>query len=179
MITLPMSDHPVTTSRKALIAFAFLASVGSVQAQAVAPAADASAIEAKNKAIVQKAFESWRGGGNVFAELLAPDVVWTIHGSSSVAGTYRGVDDLVKRGAGPLTSRLTGPVVPAAPRIFADGDTVIVRFDGSATTTSGGSYRNQFVWIFRMKDGSAVEAEAFLDLVEYQRVVDNNKPREQ
>jgi hypothetical protein len=30
------------------------------------------------------------------------------------------------------------------------GDTVIVRFDGRATTTSGAPYRNQFVWIVRL-----------------------------
>nr|WP_246763299.1 hypothetical protein [Rhizobium sp. 007] len=62
---------------------------------------------------------------------------------------------------------------------MADGDMVIIRFDGTATTTSGAPYRNQFVWIFRMKDGSVVEAEAFLDLVAYQQVVENNEPRAQ
>jgi hypothetical protein len=38
-----------------------------------------------------------------------------------------------------------------------------IRFDGTATTTSGAPYANQFVWIFRMEDGVVVEAEAFLD----------------
>nr|WP_245476814.1 hypothetical protein [Bradyrhizobium sp. Leo170] len=33
--------------------------------------------------------------------------------------------------------------------------------------------------LFKMKDGSVVEAEAFLDLVAYQQVVDNNEPRQQ
>lgn len=62
--------------------------------------------------------------------------------------------------------------------IWAVGDRVIIRFDASATTTSGAPYRNQFVWIFRMEGGSVVEAEAFLDLVAYQQVVDNNEPRQ-
>ena len=51
-----------------------------------------------------------------------------------------------------------------------------IRFDGAATTTSGAPYTNQFVWIFKMQDGRAVEAEAFLDLVAYQEVIDNNEP---
>jgi ketosteroid isomerase-like protein len=63
--------------------------------------------------------------------------------------------------------------------IWAVEDRVIIRFDASATTTSGAQYRNQFVWIFRMEDGSVVEAEAFLDLAAYQEVVDNNEPRQQ
>lgn len=136
-----------------------------------------AATETRNAAIVRAAFEAWRKGGNVFTELLAPDFVWIIHGSSSVAGSYRGMDDFVARASSPLTSRLTGPVVPEVRHIWASGDRVIVRFDGSATTTSGAPYRNQFVWIFRMKDGAAVEVEAFLDLVAYDRVVANNAPR--
>lgn len=69
--------------------------------------------------------------------------------------------------------------MPEVRHIFPDGDFVVVRFNGSATTTLGSPYRNQFVWIFRMKDGSVIEAEAFLDLVAYQQVVDNNEPRAQ
>lgn len=116
-------------------------------------------------------------GGNVFAELLAPNVAWTIHGSGAVAGTYTGMKDFVERAALPLVSRLTTPVLPKVHGIWAVGDTVIIRFDGSATTTSGARYANQFVWIFRMTDGVVTEAEAFLDLRAYQEVVDNNAPR--
>ncbi|WP_420142111.1 nuclear transport factor 2 family protein [Sphingomonas sp.] len=135
--------------------------------------------EKTNKAIVQAAFEKWRAGGDVFAELLAPDIVWTIHGSGPVAGTYRGLEDFTRRASAPLVSRLAGPIIPEVRSIWADGDVVIVRFDGSATTTSGAPYRNQFVWILRMKAGRAVEAEAFLDLAAYQRVIENNRPRAQ
>lgn len=54
-----------------------------------------------------------------------------------MAGTYRGVEDFVERASAPLISRLATPLVPRVHHIWADGDTVIVRFDGSATTTSG------------------------------------------
>ncbi|MCO6423171.1 nuclear transport factor 2 family protein [Sinorhizobium meliloti] len=102
-----------------------------------------------------------------------------MHGSAPVAGTYRGVEDFVERASAPLISRLATPLVPRVHHICADGDTVIVRFDGSATTTSGAPYRNKFVWIFLMKNGAVVEAEAFLDLAAYHAVVDNNEPRSQ
>ncbi len=142
-------------------------------------AADSAAVEQRNKAIVEAAFEKWRGGTYVFAELLAPDVVWTIHGSGPVAGTYRNQKDFVEQASLPLTSRLATPIMPQVHNIFADDDTVIIRFDGTATTTSGAPYRNQFVWILKMKDGLVVNAEAFLDLVAYQQVMDNNAPRSQ
>lgn len=106
-------------------------------------------------------------------------MVWTIHGSGPVAGTYRNQEDFIEKASRPLVSRLATPILPEVHNIFADGDTVIIRFDGTATTTSGAPYRNQFVWIFEMKDGLVVNAEAFLDLVAYQQVVDNNEPRSQ
>lgn len=150
-----------------------LANTTATQVQAT----DDAATERQNRAIVDAAFEKWRGGTYVFQELLAPDVVWTIHGSGPVAGTYRNQKDFIERASLPLTSRLATPVLPQVHGLFADGDTVIIRFDGTATTTSGAPYRNQFVWIFKMKDGLVVNAEAFLDLAAYQQVVDNNAPR--
>jgi ketosteroid isomerase-like protein len=163
------------------LASLFLITVASA-AQTAAPARTASreaTVETRNKATVKAAFEKWRAGGDVFAELLSPEIVWTIHGSGPVAGTYRGLEDFSQRASAPLVSRLRGPIMPEVRSIWADGDAVIVRFDGSATTTSGAPYRNQFVWILQMNGGRVVEAEAFLDLVAYQQVVENNEPRPQ
>jgi ketosteroid isomerase-like protein len=157
-----------------------VASAAQARTSALTPPVGREAtVETHNKAVVKAAFEKWRAGGDVFAELLSPEIVWTILGSGPVAGTYRGLEDFSRRASAPLVSRLTGPVMPAVRSIWADGDAVIVRFDGSATTTSGAPYRNQFVWILRMSGGRAVEAEAILDLVAYQQVVENNEPRPQ
>jgi hypothetical protein len=132
---------------------------------------------ARNDAIVRAAFDGWRAGsGNVF-DLLSPSIHWTIHGSGPVAGTYRGIEDFVQRASRPLVSRLATPLTPRVHHIGAVGDRVIIRFDASAMTTGGDPYRNQFVWIFRMEDGFVVEAEAFLDLVAYQDVIEANEPR--
>jgi uncharacterized protein len=166
--------HRMTRSACALlVALTFLA----VAAPAQAHTAD---VTARNEAIVRRAFDNWaKGSSNVFAELLAPDVRWTILGAGPVAGTYFGLKDFVERASAPLVSRLATPIVPKVHHIWAVGDNVIVRFDGAATTTSGAPYANQFVWIFRMANGVVTEAEAFLDLIAYQKVVDNNAPRAQ
>lgn len=169
--------------RGLLLPLALLAVIGPAHAEITAsePGAEThdTSVEMRNKAIVRDAFEKWRGGTYVFAALLAPDVVWTIHGSGPVAGTYRNQADFVERASKPLTSRLATPVVPEVRGIYAVGDTVLIRFDGSATTTSGAPYRNRFLWMLRMKDGLVIEAEAFLDLAAYQQVVENNEPRAQ
>ena len=177
MICVSMIASRAAAAHNVLIALVFIVSVAPAQANTtVAPASGA---EVRNEAIVREAFEQWAAGsGNVF-DLLSPDVHWTIHGSGPVADTYNSLDDFVQRGSLPLVSRLASPLTPRVHHVWAAEDRVIVRFGASATTTSGAPYRNQFVWIFRMEDGSVVEAEAFLDLVAYQEVVDNNEPRQQ
>lgn len=159
-----------------MMVHAFLIAWTFEAAAAPSRACDADA-SARNEAVVRQAFDNWGKGGNVFAELLAQDMTWTIHGSGPVAGTYSGIKAFVEGAAAPLVSRLATPIVPKVHGIWAVGDIVIIRFDGSATTTSGVPYANQFVWIFRMANGVVTEAEAFLDLEAYQAVVDNNVPR--
>ena len=143
------------------------------------PASSDTSVATQNETVVREAFQRWAAGASIFPTLLTPDVVWTIPGSGPVAGTYRGLADFVERASGPLVSRLATALVPQVHHIWAVGDRVIVRFDASATTTGGHPYHNQFVWIFRMRDGLVAEAEAFLDLGAYQRVVDLNPPRQQ
>jgi hypothetical protein len=175
------ANRAIPAGRRLLLVSLFLVSLAPTHAQTTRPDERIElrevVTEMRNKAIVRQAFETWRAGGNVFETLLVPDVVWTIHGSGPVAGTYLGLQNFIQNASVPLVSRLATPILPDVRSIMADGDKVSIRFDGSATTTSGAPYRNQFVWIFRMVDGRVVEAEAFLDLVAYQQVVENNQPR--
>ncbi|WP_226583933.1 nuclear transport factor 2 family protein [Acuticoccus sediminis] len=129
-----------------------------------------------NRRIVREAYDAWARGENVFARLLSEDVVWTIHGSDPVAGTYVGREDFVERASVPLVSRLVAPIRPEVHRIWAEDDSVVVRFSASTTTTSGAPYHNEFVWIFTLEDGKVTRAEAFLDLAAYRTVVENNEP---
>lgn len=143
----------------------------------VLAASEVAATETSNTAVVRSAFEAWAAQtGSVF-DILAPDVAWTIPGSGPVAGTYIGRQSFLQDASLPLVNRLATPIVPEVHHIWAADDRVIIRFDGTATTTSGAPYENQFVWIFRMEDGVVVEAEAFLDLIAYQNVVENNELR--
>lgn len=170
-----LADKMAAAGARLLVAIALIGAAAPV----VAADVDESAVEIRNESIVRTAFDGWAAGrGNVF-DLLAPDVRWTILGSGPVAGTYHGKEEFAQRASAPLVSRLATPIRPQVHHIWSVGDRVIVRFDGSAVTTSGTQYRNQFVWIFRMRDGLVTEAEAFLDLAAYQHVVENNEPRRQ
>lgn len=125
-----------------------------------------------NKQVVTDAFDRWAAGGTAFFdEVLAPEVVWTIAGSSPSSGTYRGREDFIARAVRPFVSRLRTPVRPTSRQIWADGEHVIIHWTGNAVALDGKPYHNDYVWIFRMRDDTAVEVQAFLDLVPYEDVL--------
>jgi ketosteroid isomerase-like protein len=47
--------------------------------------------------------------------------------------------------------------------VFADGDTVVVMFDGRGVASDGIVYENTYAWFLRMEDGLVVDGTAFLD----------------
>ena len=74
----------------------------------------------------------------------------------------------------PATDQVTEQnrrIIAQAFERWADGDHVIVRWDGSATAGDGAPYHNSYVWIFRMANGRAAEVTAFLDLAPYDDVI--------
>ena len=128
--------------------------------------------EQRNREAVAAAFDRWAAGGSgFFEEILSPDVVWTIPGTSPAAGTYNGRDDFIARAVAPFARRLSAGVKPSVRNIWADGDHVIIHWDGAGTARDGQPYRNSYAWIFRMKDGKAAEVTAFLDLAPYDAVM--------
>lgn len=56
---------------------------------------------------------------------------------------------------------------PIIRELIADGDTVVVRWDGVAPMKNGQIYRNSYAWFLTMRDGKVSAATAFLDLPTY------------
>lgn len=129
-------------------------------------------VERHNKQRVTEAFERWSGGGTTFfGDMLTPDVIWTIKGSGPSAQVYRGVDAFVDGAVKPFVSRLSSPVRPVSQQVWADGDHVIIQWEGAGVARDGQAYRNSYAWIFHMRDGKAFEVTAFLDLAPYDDVL--------
>jgi ketosteroid isomerase-like protein len=138
----------------------------------VASAASQPDVEARNKEIVTEAFDRWAAGGTTFfSDMLTPDVIWTIKGSGPGAGVFQGVDAFVEQAVRPFVSRLSTPVRPVSKQVWADGDHVIIQWDGAAIARDGQPYNNSYAWIFTMRNGKAVEVTAFLDLEPYNDVL--------
>ncbi|WP_342051371.1 MULTISPECIES: nuclear transport factor 2 family protein [unclassified Cupriavidus] len=165
-----MSSPTIRNLWAALIALAIFSSVTLLSR--TASATDTSSAVDRNKQIVAEAFDRWASGGTgFFDELLASDVVWTIKGSSPSAGTFRGRDAFIEKAVRPFQSRLSTPVRPVRKQVWADGEHVIVYWDGEGMARDGTAYRNSYAWIFRMQGGKAAEVTAFLDLTPYDEVL--------
>lgn len=159
--------------RKTLITLALVAMpCAPVAAQTRVTAPQAAARASENKEVIRAAFDRWAAGGSTFFdEVLTPDMVWTIPGSGEGTGSYRGLENLKRRVIAPFSARLATPIRPRVQAIWAEGDHVIVHWRGAATTRAGKPYRNEYVWIFRMRDGRAFEVTAFLDMDAYRAVL--------
>jgi ketosteroid isomerase-like protein len=122
---------------------------------------------ARNKQIVQAAFEAWRGGtGNVF-DLLEPAAHWTIVGNAPVSRTFTSRQAFLDEVIGPFNARMTRRLIPSVRGIYADGDMVIALFDAEAVARDGKPYRNTYTWYMRMKSERIVEVIAFFDTIEF------------
>lgn len=136
-----------------------------------APAAAArTGAEARNHAIVERAFADWAAErGSVF-DLLAPDATWTILGPTPSAGTYDRAR-LEREVLAPFNAHLATPLRPRVRRLYADGDTVVALFEASARLKDGRAYANAYAWFMTMRGGRIVAVTAVLDLNAYDAAV--------
>jgi ketosteroid isomerase-like protein len=134
------------------------------QDSVAAPSREPASREPANRALIERAFAQWaRGEADVF-DLLTDDVVWHITGQDpAVATTYRSREALLAGAARPLAARLTAPLTPTVRRIWADGDDVLVHWDGSAPLADGSTYRNTYLWIMTVRGDRVTRVTAFLD----------------
>jgi len=121
----------------------------------------------KNRQTVKVSFENWRRGSGSVYDLLASDAKWTIVGLSTVSGTYHSRRDFLDRVIIPFNARLSTPLVPTVRGIYADGDMVIVMWDGAAIASDGKSYENSYSLYLKMRNSKIIEATAFFDSIAF------------
>jgi len=119
---------------------------------------------AENKKLIQDVFAAWsRGDGSAFFNVLADDVRWTVIGSCPVSRTYTSKQEFFEGATKPLSAKLAGPIQPTVRNIIAEGDQVVLQWDGKATTKSGKPYNNSYCWVMRVADGKVKEGTAYID----------------
>lgn len=127
-----------------------------------------STLQERNKALVQASFDNWRNGTGGPFDLLAPNAEWTIVGSSPVSATYRSTREFLDKVFHLFNARMATPLVPSVRGIYADGDIVIILFDGAATATNGVPYRNTYTWYFQIRGTKIVNAIEFFDTRDFE-----------
>lgn len=126
----------------------------------------------QNKKIVEDAITLWKAGdGAAIFRLLADDVHWTVIGTTSISGLYKGRQDFIDRALKPLGARIDGLIVPEIVDIIAEGDRVVLQWNGTGRTKDGNPYHNRYSWIMRIKDGVVIEGTAYLDTALVDRVM--------
>ena len=114
----------------------------------------------RNKQLVLDAY-SGRPGALMAA--LAPDIEYTLMGSTHrFARTFRGRDDVAQNlfaEVGAVLAR--GRMTPI--NAVAEGDQVVVQFEGEGRTKDGRDYNNRYCSVFRIADGRITRIREYLD----------------
>jgi ketosteroid isomerase-like protein len=123
-----------------------------------------------NRQVVRSAFDAWREGTAPITDVFAADMVWRIEGHSVASREYRDRQQFVDEVMAPFGARFASgerfrPVRIRS--IHADGDTVIVVWDGQGVANDGRPYENSYAWIMRLAGGKVVDGTAFYDSIAF------------
>jgi hypothetical protein len=124
-----------------------------------------------NREVVRRAFEAWQQGTAPITDVFAPDMVWRIEGHSAAAREYRDRQEFVDEVLAPFGARFAASSEPFRPvrirSLIADGDTVVVVWDGYGVANDGRPYENSYAWVMRLAGGQVVDGTAFFDSISF------------
>jgi uncharacterized protein len=119
---------------------------------------------AENKQLIQEAFTAWANGdGLAFFNLLADNATWTVMGTCPISGTYVGRQRVIEDALHPQRAKLAGPPTPTVINLIAEGDTVVIQWEGKGTTKGGQPYNNSYCYVVQVENGGILRGTAYLD----------------
>ena len=123
-----------------------------------------------NRDTICQAFEAWRSGRGAITDIFAPDMVWRIEGHSLASREYSNRQEFIDEVLAPFGARFSDgqPFRPTTIRsVTADGDVVVVVWDGRGIANDGEPYSNSYAWIMRLAGGKVVDGIAFFDSISF------------
>ena len=123
-----------------------------------------------NRQVVTDAFAAWQAGRAPITDLFADEMTWRIEGRSVAARVYPDKQAFIDEVLAPFGARFAAgerfrPV--AIRKVIADGDTVVVLWDGHGVANDGVAYDNTYAWFLTLRDGLVVDATAFYDSIAF------------
>jgi ketosteroid isomerase-like protein len=126
--------------------------------------------EHSNRQTIRDAFAAWQAGQRPITDVFADDMVWRVEGHSLASREYADKQAFIDEVLAPFGARFgtDEPFRPVRIRgVYADGDTVIVLWDGRGVATDGEPYENSYAWFMRMRDGKVADGTAFFDSISF------------
>jgi len=119
---------------------------------------------AENKQRLRDVFDAWAAGDiRPLLAAMGDDVVWTVSGHNSWAGSFAGKDAVRRDLLGPLGAQFADTYTNTASRFVAEDDIVVVEAQGRVTTKAGPRYDNKYCFVFRFEDGRIREITEYMD----------------
>jgi uncharacterized protein len=143
---------------------------------------DASSRTEADRQMIQRAFDAWRDGTGAITEVFAPEMVWRIEGHSLASKEYESKQQFIDEVLTPFAARFAAsdPFRPVTIRsVYADGDTVIVLWDGRGVANDGKPYENSYAWVMKMHEGKVIDGTAFYDSLSFNDLWTRVQPRQQ
>jgi uncharacterized protein len=123
-----------------------------------------------NRETIRLAFEAWQDGTSAISDVFASEMVWRIEGHSVASKEYASKQAFIDQVLAPFGARFSAGerFRPTTIRsIHADGDTVIVLWDGHGIANDGQPYENSYAWFMKLRDGKVVDGTAFYDSISF------------
>jgi uncharacterized protein len=100
-----------------------------------------------NRQVIREAFEAWKHGTGDITDVFAPEMIWRIEGHSLASKEYNNKQQFIDEVLSPFGARFASSSDPFHPvrirSVHADGDTVIVLWDGRGIANDGQPYEEQ------------------------------------
>ena len=112
--------------------------------------------------------------------MFAPELVWRIEGHSLASKEYGSRQQFIDEVLAPFGARFrpSAPFRPITIRsVYADGDTVIVCWDGRGIANDGQPYQNSYAWFMKLRDGKVIDGTAFYDSISFNDLWTRVQPR--
>ena len=103
------------------------------------------------------------GDAEPLMSIYDPSVEWIIIGGTKFSGTYNGLEDVGTRLLAPIGELLDGHIKLTAENLIAEGDFVVVQGFGESNVAAGGTYNNNYCWIYQWSGSKVVKVTEYLD----------------
>jgi len=132
-----------------------------------------------NRHLMTETFKAWRDGAEPFPHTWANDMVWRLEGHSVASKAYTSKQEYIEEFVKPFGARFrpSDRFRPTNIRaVHADGDTVIVLWDGRGIAIDGKPYENTYAFFMQMRDGKVIDVTALTDSISLNELLERVQP---